>query len=67
MYSALRDARADQSLRLLAVGTGQTKESVMSSTRNSDTDHSGTGERAAADGDPRPVDDADIEPDRIVD
>ncbi|MGF6901584.1 hypothetical protein P3T22_002854 [Paraburkholderia sp. GAS348] len=39
----------------------------MSSTRNSDTDHSGTGERAAADGDPRPVDDADIEPDRIVD
>ncbi len=33
----------------------------------SDTDHSGTGERAAADSDPGLVHDADIEPDRIVD
>jgi hypothetical protein len=31
----------------------------------SDTDRSGTGERAAADGDSTLVDDADIEPDRI--
>jgi hypothetical protein len=33
----------------------------------SDTDRSGTGERAAADGDSTLVDDADIEPDRIDD
>jgi hypothetical protein len=32
-----------------------------------DTDRSGTGERAAADGDSTLVDDADIEPDRIDD
>jgi hypothetical protein len=32
----------------------------------SDTDRSGTGERAAADGDSTLVEDADIEPDRII-
>ncbi|HZZ12690.1 MAG TPA: chemotaxis protein [Paraburkholderia sp.] len=33
----------------------------------SDTDRSGTGERSAADGDSTRVEDADIEPDRIID